>query len=122
MSRLAALAEEHWRAFLPAAYASINDREAFFRALAADAQSQIEDLEDALRGEDFEGETFAQKLGRYGMARSNAESQILREVLLLPAEADQDEDDDSDGELEQAVADFNAARDEFWALHAETGE
>lgn len=115
MSRLIALADEHWRTYLPSAYAAIPDKEAFFGALADEALAQVVDLAESLCGDDPEDEPFAVRMGRYQMARANAEAQVLREVLLLPAEADQTVEDEADStDLEQALADFHAARDEFW--------
>ena len=66
MDRLAYLAQQHWRKYLPTAYASIEDPQAFFQTLSDEAQGQIEDLEESLRGpEQPATEPFADRMGRY---------------------------------------------------------
>ena len=58
MGRYAELAERHWRAHLPAGFAEIADRPAFFAELEAEAERQVFELEDALAGPDVPGESF----------------------------------------------------------------
>lgn len=84
MAALAAQAEEHYREFLPTAYAAIpeQDREAFFQRLESEAMDQILDLAESLEGPTPEGETFEEKISRFLWARRTAESQIVREFLL----------------------------------------
>ncbi|WP_432477202.1 hypothetical protein [Nocardioides sp. GXQ0305] len=78
------MAEDHWRHHLPNAYSRIEDRPRFFGRIADEAQSQLEDLEEALRGEEPPGETFAQRMARYQAARTAAEEIVVREVLFDP--------------------------------------
>ena len=47
-------------------------------------ESEIQALADALAGPDRPGETYIEKVGRLNMARFNAESDILREMVLIP--------------------------------------
>jgi hypothetical protein len=74
MGRFAELAERHWRTHLPAGYAEIADRAAFFAELEAEAERQVFELEDALAGPDVPGESFLEKAGRLRMARHTAEA------------------------------------------------
>lgn len=88
MGRIAVLAENHWQKYLPATYARIKDPEQFFLDLEAAAQQQIDQLADSLEPEPQPGETFQQRAGGLAMAQRDAESAVLREMVLLPAETD----------------------------------
>ena len=112
MSRYASIAEEHWREFLPKAYASIKeqDRKAFFERLADEALTQITDLGDALKGPDPADEPFAEKMSRYMWAHRNAESQVIREVLLIEPEATP-EPEPEDEEIQAAFNEFQRLRE-----------
>lgn len=84
MGRWAAMAEDHWRRYLPNAYAQLTDREAFFAEIEEEAQRQVEDLEDQLTGTEPPGETMAHRLTRYRRARQMAEEVVIAEVILDP--------------------------------------
>src|SRR5664279_879393 len=51
-------AMEHWRRWLPARYAAIQDPEAFFSTLGLQAESQVLDLAEQLEGPDLPGEGY----------------------------------------------------------------
>lgn len=112
MDRLAYLAQEHWQKYLPTAYASIEDKRGFFQTLSDEAQARIEDLEESLQGPDQADEPFADRVGRYRMARLQAEEIVFREVLLPPAEGDDMPEPQTrkDVEFEQAMEDLAALR------------
>jgi hypothetical protein len=76
----------HWQQTDPARFQTIPEsaREAFFAQLGAQVESEIQALADAIAGPDRPGETYLQKVGRLNMARFNAESDILREMVLIP--------------------------------------
>lgn len=113
MGRLAAIAEDHYRKYLPTAYASIKDKPTFFRALETEADQQIADLADAMEQTEQAppGETFLQKAGRLSMIRRDAESQIVRELLLPePEKQPPQTESPADRELAAAVGEFHAER------------
>jgi hypothetical protein len=114
MDRFASMAEEHWRRHLPDAYSRLSDRDGFFAELGAEAQAQMEDLEDHLRGDDPPGEPFAERMTRFQRARQTAEEIVVREVILggpsPPAESPPDQ---ADPEFEDAVADFYRLREQL---------
>ena len=115
MGRLAVIFEDHYRKYLPTGYAAIKDKAAFFTELENEAEQQIEQLTDALEGEAPEGgETYLEAMGRATTARSNAESDVLRE-MLPPAESDAQTEtvDPADEELRAAVTEFGDAKTEF---------
>ena len=89
------LAMVHWRRWLPARYAAIQDPEVFFSTLGRQAENQVLDLAEQLEGPDLPGEGYLEKVGRLNMARMQAEELVLREVILLePEKAETDDDED----------------------------
>ncbi len=84
MNRYGAQAMRHWQQTDPARYNAIPDPEAFFTALGAQVESEIQALAAAIAGPDRPGESYLEKVGRLNMARFNAESDILREMVLIP--------------------------------------
>ena len=63
------------------------------------AEAQIDQLAADLAGDDPGGEGYLEKVGRLRMSRTTAESQVLREMILLPAEPGHPEYDPEDDEL-----------------------
>lgn len=86
MQRYAAIARDHWRQWLPARFNAIKDPETFFAALGEEIEQRVEELSQALAGDDPPGEQYLEKVGRLQMARANAESQALREMAFLEPE------------------------------------
>jgi len=84
MNRYGTQAMRHWQQTDPARYQQIPDPETFFTELGAQVESEIQALADAIAGPDRPGESYLQKVGRLNMARFNAESDILREMVLIP--------------------------------------
>jgi hypothetical protein len=91
MNRYGQMALEHWSRWLPQRVAGIGDPESFFSTLGLDVARQIEELADRLAGLDRPGETYLQKLGRLREARMSAESDILREEVLLAPDNETDQ-------------------------------
>lgn len=90
MNQYGAMAQRHWGRWLPQRYGQILDPEAFFAALGEEVMQEVLALADALAGDDLPGESYLDKVGRLNMARLNAESDVLRERVLLPAESEND--------------------------------
>jgi hypothetical protein len=89
MNQYGSRAQQHWKEFLPKRYGELQDPETFFAHLGEEIQEQVMKLSQALAGEDPPGETYMEKLGRLNMAHLNAESRVLSELALLPAEDDE---------------------------------
>jgi hypothetical protein len=89
------MAMRHWQQTDPARFQAIpeNEREAFFTQLGERVQSEILVLADAIAGRDRPGETYMQKLGRLNQAQFDAESEILREMVLIPDPNDPETDE-----------------------------
>lgn len=91
MNRYGQMAMDHWSKWLPERVAGIPDPESFFSTLGMDVARQIDQLSDRLAGEDRPGETHLQKIGRLREARMTAESDILRQEVLLAPESEDDQ-------------------------------
>jgi len=83
---IAALAERHWRTFLPDRYSEIENPAAFFAEMGRELHAEIlERAEEIVRSRGSTGE-WVRNLGQREEARRTAESEVLREKVLLPAE------------------------------------
>ena len=106
MNKYGRLAMSHWQKTDPARYATIPDKEAFFAALGERAESEIQQLQDSLAGQDRPDETYLEKVGRLNMARQAAEEQVLRELVLIPEPANSEEDQDGPAGTVQFMRDL----------------
>jgi hypothetical protein len=73
----------HWRTHLPGRLAQISDQEAFFTQLGQTAEQQISDLAESLEEMTPPGEGYLEEVARLQTARMTAESQVMRELLLI---------------------------------------
>ena len=87
MNQYGTRAKQHWQKHLPERYQQLNDPDSFFSDLGEQIAQQVQDLAADLAGDDPPGGGFIEKLGRWNMARFNAEAQILRELALLEPDA-----------------------------------
>jgi hypothetical protein len=94
MNRYGRLSQQHWAKWRPNQLSQIPDPETFFTDLGEEVETQIEALEIALAGDDPGGEDYLEKVGRLRAARMTAESQILREMVLLEPEPGHPEAED----------------------------
>jgi hypothetical protein len=106
MNRYGRLAQRHWAKWRPNELRQIPDPEEFFTRLGLDVEAQVEELAATLAGDDPGGEDYLQKLGRLRMARLTAESQVLREQVLLPPEPGHPEAEDDDTPTWPATTDW----------------
>lgn len=86
MNRYGARAREHWKRWLPTRYSQLDDPESFFTDLGEEVEARIDELSQALAGSDPPGEGYLDKVGRLNMARFNAESDLMREMVLIEPE------------------------------------
>lgn len=94
---------DHWRIWRPNELSQIPDPQGFFSTLGQEAADQIDALSATLAGDDPGGEEYLAKVGRLRMARSTAESQVLRELVLLPPEPGHPQYDPEDDPDRQAT-------------------
>lgn len=103
MNQYGAMAERHWRRWLPERYRAIQDPDSFFLALGEETASQIADLAADLAGEDLPGECYLEKVGRLNMARLQAEELVLAErVLLAPEHGAEEAPEETGGDSPEA--------------------
>ncbi len=96
MNQYGRRAQRHWQEFRPGHIAEIDDPEAFFTELGADVQDEVRIRWTAERvtAPTPAGESFLERAGRLQQLRHDTEREVLRELVLLPAEDDADLADD----------------------------
>lgn len=87
MNQYGTRAKQHWQKYLPDRFNQLEDPDSFFSDLGEEIAERVQSLADALAGDDPQGESYLDKVGRLNMARRDAESAILREMALLDPEA-----------------------------------
>lgn len=96
---------DHWKTWRPHELSQIPDPTEFFARLGLEVEAQIDQVAADLAGDDPAGEDYLAKVGRLRMARATAESQVLRELVLLPAEPGHPEYDPSEDLDQQPTTD-----------------
>jgi hypothetical protein len=94
MNEYSTMARDHWRQWLPARYAAIEDPDAYFTALGEEVAADIAGLwaEMSLQAGSPPGEDFMDRVGRLNAIRKQAEEIILADRVLLPPEAGAEDD------------------------------
>ena len=85
MNRYGQQAMQHWQATRPGQVRDLSDPQVFFTQMGEDLEQAIEELARTLAGDPPPQETYMQRVQRLTMARFEAESQILRGMLLTVA-------------------------------------
>jgi hypothetical protein len=106
VNRYGRLALQHWAKWRPNELRQIPNHEDFFSTLGLEAERQIDELAANLAGDDPCGEDYLEKLGRLRMARQNAESQVLQELILLPPEPGHPDAETDDTPVWPATSDW----------------
>lgn len=96
MNQYGRLAQRHWQEHRPGSIAEIDDPEAFFTELGGDVQDEVRARWTAGRLAEpaVAGESYLERVGRLQHLRHEAEGEVLRELVLLPADDDVDLADD----------------------------
>jgi len=91
MNRYGRRAKAHYEEFLADELAKIpeDQRDSFFSTLGEQVAQEVERVEVALRGPDPKDEPMMERIGRFNMARMQAEELVRAE--LLPAPPDEPE-------------------------------
>ncbi len=84
---------QHWTRWRPKELAAIPNPQEFFARLGLEVEQEIDDRAEAILESQSppEAEDYLTRVGRLRMARFDAESEVLRERVLLPPEDEQDE-------------------------------
>ncbi|QSB13765.1 hypothetical protein JQS43_19695 [Natronosporangium hydrolyticum] len=93
MNQYGSQAKRYWQKNLPRQYGQIEDPVAFFGEMGEAMAEQIDELSRQIAGPDQPGEGYLGKLGRLQMARVEAETEVMRELLPQPEDAQQVEGD-----------------------------
>jgi hypothetical protein len=81
-------AQKHWQQWLPSRFQALPDPATFFDQLGEEIATRVDELSQALQGQDPPGEQYLQKLGRLNMARLTAEAQAMQELALFDPETE----------------------------------
>ena len=84
MNRYGAQAQAHWREAMPQRLAGLANPQEYFTQLGEDIAQAIEELTRQLAGTPPPEETYLQRLRRLNMARTEAESLVMRRMVLQP--------------------------------------
>ncbi|MGH9188678.1 MAG: hypothetical protein ACRD0Q_01375 [Acidimicrobiales bacterium] len=87
MNRYGARALSHMREHCPNRFRAISHPDVYFTTLGDRIAEEVFALEEALSGQEPDGETMEAKVGRKNMARAMAEERVLSELAWLPAES-----------------------------------
>lgn len=90
MNRYGEQAMAHWQEHRPQAFQELEDPQGYFAGLGEEISQSIEARARALAGVQPPGEGYLQRLQRLQTARAEAESQVLRETVLLEVEPHQE--------------------------------
>ncbi len=71
------MAHEHWMRRLPRRYQTIPDPASFFSTLGEEAAAEIAQLWPELSGQGPPGEEYLARVGRFNMAKMQAEGRVL---------------------------------------------
>lgn len=83
MNHYGAKAASHWRRHLPEQLKKIQDPEHFFTLLGETASEEIEQRTDVLADLAPEQDGYLEESARRATARTMAESQVMREMILV---------------------------------------
>jgi antirestriction protein ArdC len=84
MNQYGAQAMRYWQENLPRQYRQIADPETFFDEMGEQVAQEIHELTRQVAGPDQLDEGFMGKVGRLQMARVEAETEIMRQMLPQP--------------------------------------
>ncbi|MFF9157644.1 hypothetical protein ACF1AB_36100 [Streptomyces sp. NPDC014846] len=89
MNQYGRLAQQHWQEFRPVSIAELDDPEAFFTELGKDVQAEVRArwTAERLSAPAVTRESYLERAGRLQQMRHEAEADVLRELVLLPDDA-----------------------------------
>ncbi|RJQ66191.1 hypothetical protein D5S17_35795 [Pseudonocardiaceae bacterium YIM PH 21723] len=99
-------AQRHWETYFPVALAAVTDPPSHFREIGELTEQTIRLRADTLAGQAPVGETFDQARARNTTARRQAESEVIRRLILIDPE-------DTPDVLETLLAELADAAEEL---------
>ncbi|MFB7836045.1 hypothetical protein [Streptomyces sp. NPDC056056] len=96
MNQYGRIAEQHWQDHRPQRVAELTNPEEFFTDLGVDVQREVQErwTSQRMAVSALVGESYLERLGRLTQSRWEIEGEVLRELVLLPADGEPDLDDD----------------------------
>lgn len=88
MNRYGRIAHKHWMEHLPQRLSQIDNPQQYFESLGEQIEERVDELSQAIAGEDPPGEGYLDKVGRLNEARQSAQAQALLEMALFDPESD----------------------------------
>ncbi len=82
MNRYGQQAMEHWQSTMPDRVRALESPEQFFTTMGEDLEQAVEELARSLAGQAPPEETYMHRVQRLTTAKFEAESQVLRRMLL----------------------------------------
>ena len=95
MNTYGKFAQDTWKMLAPAQYELIVNPEEWFTTLGKEAENAVGDLSVKIAGQDLQGESYLEKVGRLNAAKTQAE-EIVRVEILTPQAEELTEDEDQE--------------------------
>lgn len=95
MNTYGKFAQDTWKMLAPSQYELIVNPEEWFTNLGKEAENAVGDLSVKIAGQDLQGETYLEKVGRLNAAKTQAE-EIVRVEILTPQAEELTEDEDQE--------------------------
>lgn len=97
MNTYGKFAQDTWKMLAPRQYELIVNPEEWFTNLGKEAENAVGDLSVKIAGQDLQGESYLEKVGRLNAAKTQAE-EIVRVEILTPQAEELTEDEDEEQE------------------------
>lgn len=95
MNTYGKFAQDTWKMLAPRQYELIVNPEEWFTNLGKEAENAVGDLSVKIAGQDLQGESYLEKVGRLNAAKMQAE-EIVRVEILTPQAEELTEDEDQE--------------------------
>lgn len=95
MNTYGKFAQDTWKMLAPRQYELIVNPEEWFTNLGKEAENAVGDLSVKIAGQDLQGESYLEKVGRLNAAKTQAE-EIVRVEILTPQAEELTEDEDQE--------------------------
>ena len=97
MNTYGKFAQDSWKMLAPTQYKLMVNPEEWFTNLGKEAENAVGDLSVKIAGQDVQGESYLEKVGRLNAAKTQAE-EIVRVEMLTPQVEDLTEEEEGEQE------------------------
>ena len=81
MNKYGLIAQEHWKKYAPARYATLTDPDAYFRTVGESAASQIDQIASSLERQLDPDLPYLERVGQMNSIRLQAEETVLNDLV-----------------------------------------